>query len=188
MYLIFGRKAILSSTPLWNHIIYPPLFTSIIDKCLDFLFSWKSANIPNDQKLAAYSHLYRYTFPTSFAIHRLQCQTSFTSTKSVVHWFQIMRSGRFIMYDDDDLEVSVPQPRNGPHMSSGPTAYCPARFPTKNISSPIVLLYGDSDSLVDIDLMLKELPANSNAIALEVSSSVIPSGDRRITFHRATSI
>ena len=77
------------------------------------------------------------------------------------------------MYDDDDLEVSVPHHRSG--TSSGPTAYCPARFPTKNISSPIVLLYGDSDSLVDIDLMLKELPANSDAIPLEVSVSVTSS-------------
>ena len=75
------------------------------------------------------------------------------------------------MYDDDNLEVFVPQ-RNGTHTSSGPTAYCPARFPTKNISSPIVLLYGDSDSLVDINLMLKELPANSTAIPLEVSIRV----------------
>ena len=60
MYLVFGRKAILSSTPLWNNIIYPPLFTSAIDKALDFLFSWKSKNISPDQKSAAYSHLYRY--------------------------------------------------------------------------------------------------------------------------------
>lgn len=78
------------------------------------------------------------------------------------------------MYDDDDLEVSVPQQRN-PHTSSGPTAYCPARFPTKNISSPIVLLYGDSDSLVDINLMLKELPENSTPILLEVSVSIASS-------------
>lgn len=79
------------------------------------------------------------------------------------------------MYDDDNLEVSVPHPRNGGHTSSGPTAYCPARFPTKNISSPIVLLYGDSDSLVDINLMLKELPANSIAIPLEVSMHIVSS-------------
>ena len=75
------------------------------------------------------------------------------------------------MYDDDDLEVSVSHPRGSPHSSSGPTAYCPARFPTKNISSPIVLFYGDSDSLVDINLMLKELPESSTPIALEVSVS-----------------
>lgn len=77
------------------------------------------------------------------------------------------------MYDDDNLEVSVPQPRNGGHTSSGPTAYCPARFPTKNISSPIVLLYGDSDSLVDIELMLKELPGNSTVIPLEASAHIV---------------
>lgn len=63
MYLVFGRKAILSSTPLWNHIIYPPLFTNAIDKALGFLFSWKSENITADQKSAAYSHLYRYSPP-----------------------------------------------------------------------------------------------------------------------------
>ena len=61
MYLVFGRKAILSSTPLWNNIIYPPLFTNVIDKSLNFLFNWKSANITRDQKSAAYSHLYRYS-------------------------------------------------------------------------------------------------------------------------------
>jgi lysosomal acid lipase/cholesteryl ester hydrolase len=90
-----------------------------------------------------------------------------------------MRSGRFIMYDDDDLEVSVPQ-RVGSHISSGPTSYCPARFPTKNISSPIVMLYGDSDSLVDINLILKELPANSTAIPLEVSVPITPSCSQQV--------
>ena len=99
---------------------------------------------------------------------------SFTSTKAVVHWFQIMRCGRFIMYDDDNLEVSVPRRRNNP-TSSGPTAYCPVRFPTKNISTPIVLLYGNIDSLVDIDLMSEELPANTTAIPLEVSTPFISS-------------
>lgn len=76
------------------------------------------------------------------------------------------------MYDDDNLEVSVPRHRSGIYTSSGPTAYSPARFPTKNISSPIVLLYGDSDSLVDIDLMLKELPAKCTAVPLEVSMPI----------------
>src|SRR5258708_17631164 len=100
-----------------------------------------------------------------------------------------MRRGRFIMYDDDDLEVSVPHQRGGSHTSSGPTAYCPARFPTKNISSPIVLFYGDSDSLVDINLMLKELPENSTPIALEVSASLLPRVvAKRVTSHRVMSI
>lgn len=68
-----------------------------------------------------------------------------------------MRKGQFTMYDDDGFQVAAPSARNS---ASGPTAYHPVRFPTKNITSPIVLLYGDEDSLVDIDLMLKELPEN----------------------------
>lgn len=40
------------------------------------------------------------------------------------------------------------------------------KFPTRNIKTPIVLVYGGSDSLVDIDVMLKELPHHT--IAKEV--------------------
>ena len=79
------------------------------------------------------------------------------------------------MYDDDDLEVSVPRQRNGRSTLTGPTAYCPARFPTKNISSPIVLFYGDSDSLVDIKLMLNELPTGITEVPLKASVSVTSS-------------
>lgn len=138
MYLAFGRNAILSSVPFWANLLYPPLFSSIIDAALFWLFNWKSRNISEAQKHAAYSHLY-----------------SFASTKSVVHWFQIMRNGQFTMYDDDADGFSAPSARNAP---SGPTAYHPVRFPTKNISSPIVLIYGEEDNLVDIDSMLRELP------------------------------
>jgi hypothetical protein len=59
------------------------------------------------------------------------------------------------MYDDDAFRVTAPSARTA---RSGPTAYHPVRFPTKNISSPVVLIYGDQDSLVDINLMVKELP------------------------------
>ncbi|KIO19480.1 hypothetical protein M407DRAFT_222821 [Tulasnella calospora MUT 4182] len=116
VFLFFGRKAILPSTVFWQSILYPPIFVKIIDACLTFLFNWRGENIPIPQKLAAYSHLYSYT-----------------STKAVVHWFQIMRSGKFLI------------------------------FPTKNISTPIVLLYGDNDTLIDIDTMLRELPSHTVA-------------------------
>lgn len=93
------------------------------------------------QKLAAYPHLY-----------------SFTSTKSVVHWFQIIRTKSFQMYDDDVQPV----------VSLGSVSKYTkvAKFPTRNIKTPIVLVYGGSDSLVDINVMLKELP--SHTIATEV--------------------
>ncbi|KAG1734647.1 Alpha/Beta hydrolase protein [Suillus lakei] len=120
MYLFFGRRAILSSATTWQAILYPPIFTSVIDTSLRFLFNWDSQNITYLQKIAAYAHLY-----------------SLASVKSVVHWFQIMREGAFQMYDDDVSAFGSP----------GGRAYRPARFPTKNIVTPIVLLYGDRDSL-----------------------------------------
>jgi lysosomal acid lipase/cholesteryl ester hydrolase len=136
LFLIFGRRAILSSALLWQSILYPPIFVRLIDTALIFLFSWHSDNITFTQKLAAYSHLY-----------------SFASTKSVVHWFQIMSSGRFVMYDDDLYTL-----RRRPSNQSPRAGYRPAKFPTRNIATNIVLLYGDIDSLVDINAMRNELP------------------------------
>lgn len=139
LYLLFGRKAILSSTAFWQSILYPPIFVRVIDIALDFLFGWKSKNMSMAQKLAAYPHLY-----------------SFTSVKSVVHWFQIIRTKAFQMYDDDVQTVPI--------LGSGVSKYTRvARFPTRNIKTPCVLVYGGSDSLVDINVMLKQLPPHTVA-------------------------
>lgn len=136
LYLAFGRKAILPSTTMWQSILYPPIFVRIIDTCLRFLFGWTAVNIAPHQKLAAYPHLYSYS-----------------STKSVVHWFQIIRNGTFQMYDDD-----APSP-----LSNRSKYYKVAKFPTRNIKTPIVLIYGGADGLVDINVMLKELPRHTSA-------------------------
>lgn len=117
----------------------------MITNSLRWLFNWHGHNITQTQKLAAYAHLY-----------------SFASVKSVVHWFQIMRNGKFQMYDDDVQPLAL----GGGHKPSGVTSYAPARFPTRNIVTPIVLLYGDSDSLVDINQMLHELPSHTTATRL----------------------
>jgi len=135
VYLFFGRKSILSSIAMWQSILYPPIFVSVIDRSLTWLFNWRGSNITHSQKLAAYAHLF-----------------SFASVKSVVHWFQIMRSGEFLMYDDDVQGILY-----------GKNFYHPAKFPTRNISTPILLLYGESDSLVDIRTMLSELPDHTVA-------------------------
>ncbi|KAF7315223.1 Triacylglycerol lipase [Mycena indigotica] len=135
IFLFFGRKSILSSATMWQSILYPPIFAKTIDTSLRWLFNWHSHNISTHQKIAAYAHLY-----------------SFASTKSVVHWFQIMRNGQFQMYDDDV---------QSPIMHTSVSSYRPARFPTRNIVTPIVLCYGDSDSLVDIDVMVSQLPGHT---------------------------
>ncbi|KAK4181773.1 putative sterol esterase [Triangularia setosa] len=138
LFLLFGRRSILSSATMWQSILYPPLFTKLIDLGLSFLFNWRTQNISTSQKLAAYPHLY-----------------SFTSTKSVVHWFQIIRTKSFQMYDDDV---------HRPLISATNNKYTKvARYPTRNIKTPIVLVYGGSDSLVDIKAMLKELPSQTMA-------------------------
>lgn len=141
LFLLFGHRSILSSTTTWQSILYPPLFCRFIDMAMSFLFGWRVENISTNQKLAAYPHLY-----------------SFTSTKSVVHWFQIIRTKSFHMYDDDYSRVLS---------LGGPDKFTKvARFPTRNIKTPIVLVYGGSDSLVDINIMLRELPLHTVAIEI----------------------
>jgi len=122
---------------MWQSILYPPIFAKLIDISLIWLFNWRGSNITTNQKIAAYAHLY-----------------SFTSVKSVVHWFQIMRNSAFQMYDDDVLS---------PVVRTTVSSYRPARFPTRNIVTPIVLLYGDQDSLVHIETMLAQLPDHTIA-------------------------
>jgi lysosomal acid lipase/cholesteryl ester hydrolase len=122
---------------MWQSILYPPLFAKMIDYSLTFLFDWHSYNVSTQQKIAAYAHLY-----------------SFASVKSVVHWFQIMRNAAFQMYDDDLIS---------PVIRTSSSSYRPARFPTRNIVAPIVLMYGDCDSLVDINTMLTQLPPHTVA-------------------------
>lgn len=139
IFLAFGHRAILRSATMWQAILYPPIFVRFIDMSLSFLFGWTGKNITPHQKLAAYPHLYSYT-----------------STKSVVHWFQIIRNAKFQMYDDE-----VQKPLLFTNSSS--KYYKVAKYPTRNIKTPIVLVYGGSDSLVDIDVMLKELPRHTVA-------------------------
>ncbi|KAF3162800.1 cholesterol esterase [Orbilia oligospora] len=138
IFLFFGRRSLLPSTMFWQSILYPPIFVAAIDKSLQFLFNWSGKNMSLQQKLASYAHLY-----------------SFTSVKALVHWFQIIRNKKFQMYDDD-----VQSPIGWGY---GRSYYKPAKFPTKNISTPVVLVYGGSDSLVDIEVMLKELPGHTVA-------------------------
>ncbi|EJT70413.1 sterol esterase TGL1 [Gaeumannomyces tritici R3-111a-1] len=138
LFLLFGRRSILSSATMWESILYPPIFIRLIDMGLTFLFGWRARNMSTSQKLAAYPHLYSYT-----------------STKSVVHWFQIIRTKSFQMYDDD-----VHPPLS---LSRSSKFTKVARYPTRNIKTPIVLVYGGSDSLVDIRVMLRELPPQTVA-------------------------
>jgi lysosomal acid lipase/cholesteryl ester hydrolase len=57
------------------------------------------------------------------------------------------------MYDDEPYTPALRSSKHSPR-----AGYRPAKFPTRNIATNIVILYGDVDSLVDIGAMRHELP------------------------------
>ncbi|MCJ1261742.1 cholesterol esterase, partial [Lobaria immixta] len=65
----------------------------------------------------------------------------------------ILSSATMWQYDDD---VQAPL-----SLRASDRYYKVAKFPTRNIKTPIVLVYGGSDSLVDINVMLRELPKHT---------------------------
>lgn len=132
MYLFFGHRIVLPTAMLWQRTLHPKIFNLGVDLGNRLLFNWKALNITPRQKLASYAKLY-----------------STTSVKSIVHWFQILHSQRFQMFEEsDDIMNSLYRP------------YEIATFPTKtNIKIPILLIYGGVDSLVDIKVMKENLPS-----------------------------
>lgn len=139
IYLLFGRKILLKSVMFWRKITYPPMFVKLIDLPNDLLFNWKSENINIMQKLVSYYHLY-----------------STTSVKCVVHWFQIIKSKKFQMYQEKDY-------------------FQPFQYPTdKTINvNKMMIIYGMSDSLVDIDILVGQLPEFKNLIFTQIKSGEI---------------
>lgn len=133
MYLFFGNKIVLPSATIWQKTLHPTIFNMIIDRGNKFLFNWKSKNITPWQKVGSYAKLY-----------------STTSVKCIVHWFQILNSQKFQMFEEsDDVINSFRNTR----------PYRIASFPTKtNIKIPVLLIYGGVDSLVDIQVMKQNLP------------------------------
>ncbi|CDK27096.1 unnamed protein product [Kuraishia capsulata CBS 1993] len=136
MFLLFGKKIILKSAYFWRDIIYPPLFIKVIDWADQILFNWKSENINYMQKFVSYYHLY-----------------STTSVKSAVHWFQIIKSKRFQMYD----------------ANKNSSDFQTFQFPIENGegSRRIMVLFGTSDSLVDIQLLQKQLGTIEQIVPIE---------------------
>lgn len=134
IYLLFGRKCPLKIALFWKQICSPPIYVKLIDLCCNFLFGWTGRNMTNAQKLVSYQHLY-----------------SPTSVKCLVHWFQIIRTGTFQMYDE--MPSLLPF-----HSNSEASDHVPPRFPTKQIKTPMAIFYGGSDSLVNFEVLSSDLP------------------------------
>jgi lysosomal acid lipase/cholesteryl ester hydrolase len=128
IFLLFGRKSLLSSCLFWQNMFSPATFSWVIDVCMWGLFDWNSEFMHHKQII--YRHLYSYT-----------------SVKCVVHWFQIMKSGTFQMFDDSPSVLPGNQ-QSGYHVP---------RFPTNQIQTPIALFYGGKDTLPDMKYILKNI-------------------------------
>ncbi|KAG0291120.1 cholesterol esterase, partial [Dissophora globulifera] len=132
IYLLLGRKTPLTAALFWQNLLHPTTYATFIDIAVKFLFGWKSQSMSRVQKAVSYQHLY-----------------SFTSVRILVHWFQIIRTQVFQMYDDVQPRV--------PYLSSS-RSHCPHPFPTNQITTPIAIFYGANDTLVDIKGLLSDLP------------------------------
>ncbi|KAF9173621.1 cholesterol esterase [Mortierella sp. AD010] len=132
IYLLLGRKAPLTAALFWQNLLHPTTYATVIDAAVKFLFGWNCRSMSRVQKAVSYQHLY-----------------SFTSVRILVHWFQIIRTQVFQMYDDVAPGV--------PYLSSS-RSHCPHPFPTKQITTPIAVFYGGIDSLVNVKGLVSDLP------------------------------
>ena len=96
IYLLFGKKALLSSTYFWSNVLTTGTYAWVIDVAMNGLFSWTSPFI--EHKTVVYRHLYSYS-----------------SVKIVVHWFQIIKNKRLQMYDDNPSILPLKESSGVPH-------------------------------------------------------------------------
>jgi lysosomal acid lipase/cholesteryl ester hydrolase len=125
--LLFGRRECLGSAITWRNILSGPRWVRFIDWCLRFLFNWETRELDPGRKNALYDHLY-----------------SRTSTKSVVHWFQIIRDRRFAMYDPT-------------HARARADAYIPV-YDVAKIAVPLAAFVGGRDTIIDAPALRDSLP------------------------------
>ena len=124
LYLLFGRKMMLSSVLFWMEKLPSRVYSALIDFFMGQLFGWDCRNIDKVDRRHMYLKLYSYC-----------------SVKTVAHWFQMARAGRFQMFDDNEPS----------------TGHVPIAYPLKQIRSPLVLFFGERDSLCDHKYTMDEL-------------------------------
>ena len=132
LYSFLGNRAIMSSVSFWCSVMGPYLYEKVVDKSLVYLFGWTGNNISKLQKQLGYGHMF-----------------SNSSVKSLVHWFQIIHAQRFQMFDESCKVGLTRLSTFTNHLKS--KAHSVAPFPIgHHLDVPILLVYGDSDILVDI--------------------------------------
>lgn len=134
VFLLFGEREMLPSALTWQRMLGERRWASFIDGCLQFLFAWDCSELQNERKHLYYAHLYSYS-----------------STKSVVHWFQMIRDSRFQMYDPLHHRSLSHAPRLIP-------GYDVAKISPK---VRIAVFAGERDSIIDAERLRAALPRHA---------------------------
>ncbi|KAI9226235.1 MAG: sterol esterase-like protein [Piptocephalis tieghemiana] len=142
LYLILGRKCAMGYALFWRDYLPRPLYVKLIRLCVWLLFGWSMRNMSQLQKEACLGHLYSYT-----------------ATKLVVHWFQIMGAQRFQVFDDaPPVRSTILQNADSRINEEATFGHVVPAFPTRRINTPIAIFYGGQDNLSNIQHLLKDLP------------------------------
>ncbi|XP_004343698.1 triacylglycerol lipase [Capsaspora owczarzaki ATCC 30864] len=134
IFLMFGAKACMPSALFWRNLLARNSFTSLIDASCRLLFGWRMANFGSqDRKNMLFAHLFSYT-----------------SVKTIVHWFQMVAMNQFQMYDENqDLAKT-------PYRGTTPNPY-----PVHQIKCPMAIFYGGADGICDVQWLLDQMPKNT---------------------------
>lgn len=114
----------LSIAIWWQRTVSRTFFVKTIDVSMGYLFSWKSSQMSLKRKLEVYPHIY-----------------SGASVKCVVHWFQMMQSGRLSLFGDCPAGH-----------------YVPVTYDLAKVSCPVAIVHGGSDHLVEVESLKHTLP------------------------------
>lgn len=132
LFLLFGKKAMIAQTLFWRRMLGRDMYVYIIDTSMRFLFGWQTTELDPQEKPLMYSHLYSYS-----------------SVKTVVHWFQIMKTGVFQMFDDNIHPKHVHRQYNGYHLP---------RYNLSKITCKTALFWGSRDTLPNMTELLQHFP------------------------------
>jgi len=107
-----------------------------IDKAIMFLFGWSASCIDPSEKPLLYSHIY-----------------SFSSVKTVVHWFQIIQSTKFQMFDDCMAASNSPNPYDRYTIKALP------HYRTLQLKCPVACFIGGRDNLPNTKAVIANIPS-----------------------------
>jgi len=141
IFLLFGKRQLLPSTLFWRHYLPRAKFVWFIDLALKFLFGWDTSCIAESEKPLLYSHLY-----------------SHTSVKTVVHWFQMIQTNKFQMFDDCMLNHSS---NSGSECYTG---YTLPQYQLAHIRTPIACFCGGRDTLPKTAVLLASIPKDKTVL------------------------